>query len=161
MQLWKHLKYGIQLGSISFLGNQVVRIKETKELIALRINACVNLYFPIIFEDFTNFHKKCFFWLQPGSKPTRDKKTPNQEMQLTPTRAKYDMYRLWFSRPFFWFTNCNLSYNEYVLFNYLIVISENSVEVPLRYMQVCSYKAPHSWSKAVCFEGLQTIPNQT
>ena len=60
MQPWKHLKYGIQLGRIFFLENRVLRIKETKELIALGINACVNLYFPIIFDDFTNFHKNVF-----------------------------------------------------------------------------------------------------
>ena len=66
-----------------------MRIKETKELIALRINACVNLYFPIIFDDFTNFHKKCFsdYNLEVNQPETR--KRQNKRCK-TPTTAKYD-----------------------------------------------------------------------
>ena len=83
MQLWKHLKYGIQLGSIFFLRNHVLRIKEAKDLIAFRKNACVDLYFPIILDDFTNFHKKCFsdYNLEVNQPETR--KPQNQEMQDT------------------------------------------------------------------------------
>ena len=67
------------------------------------------------------------FWLQTGSKLTRDKKTPNQGMPDPNDR-------LWFSRRFFWFADSNLSYNEQVLSNHFIVISEKgSFHIPLAF----------------------------
>ena len=110
MQLWKHLKYGIQLGSIFFLRDQVFWIKETKTLIALHIDACVILYFPIIT---VKLSQKCLsdYKLEVSWPETRKHRIKGCQI---PTTAKYD--RLWFSRRFFWFADRQQPFLQWTCF---------------------------------------------